>query len=314
MRCRLCDAELRDGAKFCPKCGSSIVEQMKEVDNNVICSNCGTEYKKEFVVCPTCGTVYDETQTESYDVADNHEESQIPVCPNCGKEIVPGKSFCKFCGTKLNGAPKAEETFAAYEEPKQQPVYNTATSNGLLLLNEFMIDEKLSAFKFENSYKIYDMNGNLAGAIIQDAVSGGAAAARVLMGKNTKALQKFGLTIVSSEGEKLGRIYRDGGGFATIYVENASGQVISSMKLRMGKLSDESGNMVCKFGVGFTTVPLKDEMGNELATVTWKWNGAKTLFFTADKYRVTLSPTLSGNQRFIILAITCAYDMLAGDR
>lgn len=321
MKCTYCNTELRGGAKFCPKCGNKVViqESVVEEKTTIICEKCGTEYEKEFVVCPSCGNIYEEKQTEI------QEAPNTPVCQTCGKEIVPGKAFCKYCGTKLS----AETNPSKLNDADQhlQPLINQghATQNctennfensdiGFISLNEFLIDEKVSAFKFANSYKVYDMSGSLVGAIIQDAVSGGAAAARVLMGKNTKALQKFGLTIVSSEGEKLGRIYRDGGGFATIYVENATGQNLISMKLRLGKLSDENGNMVCKFGVGFTTVPLKDEIGNELATVTWKWNGAKSIFTTSDKYRVTLSPTLSGNKRFIIMAITCAYDMLAGDR
>jgi len=318
MKCTYCNTELRDGAKFCPKCGNKVViqEPVKEEKATIICEKCGTEYEKEFVVCPSCGNIYEEKQTEVQEV------SKAPICPTCGKETVPGKAFCKYCGTKLSIETNVVPTDDTIQMPVKQGYttqnnteYNFEKSDiGFLALNEFLIDEKISAFKFANSYKVYDMSGNLVGAIIQDSVSGGAAAARVLIGKNTKALQKFGLTIVSSEGKKLGRIYRDGGGFATIYVENASGNVLASMKLRFGKLSDENGNTVCKFGVGFSTVPLKDEMGNELATVTWKWNGAKSIFTTADKYRVTISPALTGNKRLIIAAVTAAYDMLAGDR
>lgn len=275
MKCTYCNIELLDGAKFCFNCGNKVVNQEQVVEENTT------------AICERCGTEY---------------EKEFIVCPSCGN-IYEEKQ------TEISKAPKVPTC------PANTTEYNYGNSDiGFLALNEFLIDEKVSTFKFANSYKVYDMSGNLVGAIIQDDVSGGAAAARIFMGKNTKALQKFGLTIVSSEGKKLGRIYRDGGGFATIYVENGSGQVLSSMKLRFGKLSDENGNMVCKFGVGFTTIPLKDEMGNELATVTWKWNGAKSIFTTADKYRVTISPALTGNKRLIIAAVTAAYDLLSSDR
>ena len=342
MKCQYCDAELRAEAKFCSRCGKQVEKptQVADADITVVCRQCGTMYKKEFVVCPTCGNIYAEEQPK----AENKPEAF--TCPRCGKELPAGKAFCKYCGEKLNrssentdavptgaasATPTPTPTFLyhtdlhqpekphAQENPKPTPNVmpespSLQTELGFMGLNEFLIDEKVSAFKFENSYKVYDLSGKLVGAVIQDGVSTGAAAARLLVGKGAKALQKFSLEIVSPDGTKLGKIYREGGSFASICVENAKGRLITSMKLRFGSLRDEMDNLICKFGVGFKTCPLKDENGNELAAVTIKWNGAKSLFTTADKYHVKISPTLKGDRRLVIAAITLAYDMLAGDR
>ena len=100
-----------------------------------------------------------------------------------------------------------------------------------MAFNEFVVDEKVSAFRFANSYKVYDTNGNLVGAVVQDSVSGGAKAARMLMGGNMKNFQKFRLNILSADGSRLGAIYRDGGALANVIVESGNAEILSTMKL-----------------------------------------------------------------------------------
>lgn len=313
LKCNNCNTELREGAKFCPKCGGKVETPVKEDDNMIICSKCGTEYKKEFVVCPSCGNIYEEPKAEE-------PIHTIPVCPSCGKELAPGKAFCKYCGTKLNSdeAKMPEIQVSPAQEiptPPTQQLSNSGNSElGFMAFNEFIVDEKVSAFKFSNSYKVYDMSGNLVGAVIQENVSAGAKAARMLVGKSAKGLQKFRLNIVSADGKRLAAIYRDGGAFANVIVENGSGRTVSTMKLRMGVVFDDNKNAVCKFGFGIKTIPIRDLNGNDLATIIHKWNGAKSIFTTADKYHISLSPSLSGEKRLIIAALTLAYDMLTGDR
>lgn len=186
---------------------------------------------------------------------------------------------------------------------------------GFMKLNEFIIDEKVSAFKFENSYKIYDMNGVIIGAVQQDQVSGGAKAARLLVGGSAKNLQKFKLDLLSAEGKKLGSIHRDGGVFASIFVDDANGNALVEMKLRFGALKDMNDNTICKFGLaGLTKYPIKDANGNTVAEITHKWNGAKSIFTTADKYHISISPELTGRMRQIICSVAIAFDMLSGDR
>jgi len=70
------------GTKFCPECGSPMVQPV--VDR---CPKCGTEVQGA-KFCPQCGTKI---------------ERAVPVpsfCPNCGAET-KGAKFCPECGTKI---------------------------------------------------------------------------------------------------------------------------------------------------------------------------------------------------------------------
>ena len=54
MKCRYCNTEIKQGAKFCPNCG-------KEVLDNDICFSCGKKIKTGAKFCPHCGANQDET-------------------------------------------------------------------------------------------------------------------------------------------------------------------------------------------------------------------------------------------------------------
>lgn len=271
-------------------------------------------------------------------------------CPHCGKGQPTDAVFCDNCGTLLTpvavNTVKAEnevaepivERGAVIPEPKpvaEQPeksipceknVNNLNTKDSVqnksdntpisfMNLNEFIIDEKVSAFRFENSYKVYDMNGTIIGAVQQNNVSSGAKATRLLVGSSAKNMQKFKLDLLSAEGEKLGSIYRDGGAFASIYVDDANGNTLVEMKLRFGALKDMNDNIICKFGLtGITKFPIKDADGNIIAEITHKWNGTKSIFTTADKYHISISPEMTGRMRQIVCSVAIAFDMLSGDR
>lgn len=68
------------GTKFCPECGSSMVQP-----NSDTCPNCGAAVQGA-KFCPECGTKI--------------EKPPVSVCPNCGAEA-KGAKFCSECGTKL---------------------------------------------------------------------------------------------------------------------------------------------------------------------------------------------------------------------
>lgn len=67
------------GTKFCPECGSAMIQPQA-----TLCPNCGTDTKGA-KFCPECGTKI---------------EPKPAVCPNCGAEA-KGARFCPECGTKL---------------------------------------------------------------------------------------------------------------------------------------------------------------------------------------------------------------------
>ncbi len=69
------------GTKFCPECGTAMVQPTV-----AHCPNCGAETNGARF-CPECGTKIEQAPAKT-------------VCPNCGAEA-KGAKFCPDCGTKL---------------------------------------------------------------------------------------------------------------------------------------------------------------------------------------------------------------------
>ena len=70
----------KPGTKFCPECGTAMVQPMTDA-----CPNCGADTKGA-KFCPECGTKI--------------ERAPVGKCPNCGADT-KGAKFCPECGTKL---------------------------------------------------------------------------------------------------------------------------------------------------------------------------------------------------------------------
>ena len=87
MICPSCKKEIRDGLKFCNKCGAKI-ESAEPVSE----------------------------KTES--------ESKV-ICPNCGKELKPGQKFCNGCDTKIEATNSAEPTNTSSQTKSPQKTENT---------------------------------------------------------------------------------------------------------------------------------------------------------------------------------------------
>lgn len=66
------------GTKFCPECGTAMIQPPAQV-----CASCGAELHGE-KFCPNCGA---------------KSAAAAGVCPNCGTET-KGAKFCPECGTK----------------------------------------------------------------------------------------------------------------------------------------------------------------------------------------------------------------------
>ena len=89
-KCRVCGAALKEGQKFCGKCGTTVA------DKN-ICPNCGTELKEGQKFCHKCGcdTSAHLPQGDSIAVDPN-------VCKQCGTVLKPEQKFCHKCGCDRN--------------------------------------------------------------------------------------------------------------------------------------------------------------------------------------------------------------------
>jgi RNA polymerase subunit RPABC4/transcription elongation factor Spt4/uncharacterized membrane protein len=100
MKCINCGNELEENAKFCPACGTAVVEaeppkeniepekpsEEKPVEEKPVdkCKNCGAALEDGAKFCPACGAT---------------TVPQVVVCQNCGTKIEPGIKFCPSCGT-----------------------------------------------------------------------------------------------------------------------------------------------------------------------------------------------------------------------
>jgi hypothetical protein len=69
------------GTKFCPECGSPMIQPVSET-----CPNCGVDTKGA-KFCPECGTKI--------------ERTPVGICPKCGTDT-KGAKFCPECGTKMS--------------------------------------------------------------------------------------------------------------------------------------------------------------------------------------------------------------------
>lgn len=77
MKCRYCNTELKQGAKFCPNCG-------KEVLENDICISCGKQIKIGAKFCPHCGANQEEViestqQINSANAEQPQKNNDFPV-------------------------------------------------------------------------------------------------------------------------------------------------------------------------------------------------------------------------------------------
>jgi RNA polymerase subunit RPABC4/transcription elongation factor Spt4 len=59
VNCPYCHTEIKEDAKFCPHCGSNVVEKLKEIKEKDLlakhCANCGVEMLDEAKFCAKCG-------------------------------------------------------------------------------------------------------------------------------------------------------------------------------------------------------------------------------------------------------------------
>ncbi len=55
VACKNCGCELKEGAKFCPECGTEVIVE-KFSSENQFCPNCGYKMPKGLKFCPVCGS------------------------------------------------------------------------------------------------------------------------------------------------------------------------------------------------------------------------------------------------------------------
>ena len=322
------------------------------------CISCGHEVPDTMKFCEVCGmpnkAAFEPIQSNK------KAEPKAAFCMSCGAPLADGARFCTKCGKPVSGTVVSEQPKTAVQQPKiqqtvrpvaaqpaakaavpqaaavpqparqvspaapQAPVKpKTAAEYGLLGITEYMIDEKVSAFKFANSYKVYDAAGQVAGAIQQVNISGGVKAARVLLGSSAKSMQSFQYDLLDASGKKVASIKRGGigGGFAAlrnIQVEDGAGRSIGAIQVVPGwtpklQILDNAGNQLALItgdwrGWNFRILNKSEQ---QIGTIDKKWNGFGREFFTsADKYPVSLSETIPQEHRTLVTAAAVSVDMI----
>lgn len=81
MKCSYCNTDLKQGAKFCPKCG-------REVVVNDVCINCGKPIKLGASFCPYCGANQHPQQFVQAQ-EDDKTQSNVEVVPSETDETAP---------------------------------------------------------------------------------------------------------------------------------------------------------------------------------------------------------------------------------
>ena len=191
----------------------------------------------------------------------------------------------------------------------------------LLQNNDFLIDEKVGMFKFENQYKIFNDEGHQLGRV-QQRMSLGQKFLRMII---SPAALPFKIEIYDEKDSMILKVSR-GWTFwmSKITIEDAQGMVLGYVKQKFKLFTPkfevlDSQNMLLAELKGdwkARDFQLKNSQGQTLATINKKWNGAmKEIFTTADKYKVSIDGTLVNDTlKKIVLSSAITIDMVLKER
>jgi uncharacterized protein YxjI len=191
----------------------------------------------------------------------------------------------------------------------------------LLQNNDFLIDEKVGFFKFENQYKIFNDEGHQIGRV-QQKMSLGQKFLRMII---SPAALPFKIEIYDEKEAMILKVSR-GWTFwmSKITIEDVQGATLGFIKQKFKLFTPkfevlDSQNMLLAELKGDWKAwdfNLNNTQGQTLATINKKWNGAmKELFTTADKDRVSIDGTLVNDTlKKIILSSAITIDMVLKER
>jgi uncharacterized protein YxjI len=183
--------------------------------------------------------------------------------------------------------------------------------------NEFIIDEKISFFKFGNEYIVYDGAGGRAGSIIQKMPAG----RKLLRIFLKKAVLPFTFCIVDNNHKTLLSIHR-GWTFwmSKIEICDEKGSPLGYIKQKFKlvkprfKIYGPDKKLVAEINGDWKawTFSIIDMNHTKVGVVNKQWNGlSREVFTTSDKYHVAIEPgSLSTLNKQLIVATAITIDMV----
>lgn len=177
--------------------------------------------------------------------------------------------------------------------------------------NDYFIDEKVNYFKFGNTYKVYNNEGEQVG-IINQKVTAWHKFLRLLL---NKAIFPFTLEVHNIDNDLLVTISR-GWTFwmSKITITDANQNEIGSIKQKFKflkptfKISNAVGEEIAKITGDWKAWDFKIVNPNDkqIGTINKKWGGVvKELFTRADKYHVYIDPEYAEDTNKIAI-VSCA--------
>jgi uncharacterized protein YxjI len=161
-------------------------------------------------------------------------------------------------------------------------------------LNNYIVDENVDHFKFQNSYKIRNNQGEEIGCVLQK----NSALQKILRLLINKNFLPFNMEITDSSGNLQASISRGWNLFmSTISIRNAAGINIGTIKQKFRflkptfKIYNKSENIVAEIFGDWTAwkFEINNTKGQKIGIINKKWNGAmKEMFTTTEKYNVEL--------------------------
>jgi len=184
------------------------------------------------------------------------------------------------------------------------------------LNNTYVIDEKVQVFTLANGYKVYDGSNNEIG-YIKENMPGSRVLLSLFVDKKNLPMT---LEVHNMEGKIIASLTR---GF-TLFMSNMkvldeNGTQVATLKQKFGlkpkfELLDLNNTKIATIQGNWTAwdFNITDTNDQQIGSVSKKFNGlAKELFTSADKYVVSIEPSVTSEaQRIAIASTAAAIDMI----
>lgn len=182
--------------------------------------------------------------------------------------------------------------------------------------NTFVIDEKIQTFKFENAFKVYNDNGDEIGAIKENMPT----SRKFLSLFISKKLLPLQFDVLNAEGSVAATLKRGWTMFMSkIQIFDEKGTQVGLIKQKWAlkpkfEIYDMKDNLIAVIKGDWVCWEFKimDPKDNQIGLIDKKFNGlAKELFTDADKYAVTIEPSVTEPAlRIAIASSASAIDMI----